>query len=172
VNSMLAKLLRSSLVIITLLCAWWLLVKITGVPKFILPPPDLVLKRLWQLRETLWHHTLVTGTEVLLGLLLGLCMGLFSALFMLMFKPVRLWFLPLVLASQAIPVFALAPVLVLWLGFGMASKVVMAALIIYFPVTMTCFDGLRHTHSCRLWPAHGRCGCPNRCDHRRVGWLW
>lgn len=146
-NHMTATTLRSIIIFALLLSAWWLLVKVTGVPKFILPSPELVLQRLWELRSTLWHHTLVTFTEIILGLLLGLSMGLCFALSMLRFRPLRLWLLPVLLASQAIPVFALAPVLVLWLGYGMASKVVMAALIIFFPVTMTCFDGLRHTHA-------------------------
>lgn len=53
--------------------------------------------------------------------------------------------MPLLVVSQAIPVFALAPVLVLWLGYGLASKVAMATLIIYFPVTAAFFDGLRRT---------------------------
>jgi len=144
-NPWLANLLRGSVIFVAVLACWWLLVKLTGVPKFILPSPDLVIERLWVLRETLWHHTVVTFTEIVLGLLLGLVMGLCFALSMLQFRPVRLWLLPVVLASQAIPVFALAPILVLWLGYGMASKVVMAAMIIFFPVVMTCFDGLRHT---------------------------
>ncbi|MGB0866456.1 MAG: ABC transporter permease [Granulosicoccaceae bacterium] len=145
-SSVVATALRSLIIAVLLLCAWWLLVKLSGVPKFIFPSPELVLVRLWELRITLWHHTLVTFSEILLGLILGLSMGFFFALSMLHFRHLRLWLLPVLLASQAIPVFALAPLLVLWLGFGMASKVVMAALIIFFPVTMTCFDGLRHAH--------------------------
>ena len=57
----------------------------------------------------------------------------------------RRWLMPLLVVSQALPVFALAPLLVLWLGYGMASKVAMAVLIIYFPVTSAFFDGLRRT---------------------------
>jgi putative hydroxymethylpyrimidine transport system permease protein len=57
----------------------------------------------------------------------------------------RRWLLPLLVASQALPVFALAPLLVLWLGYGMASKVAMAVLIIFFPVTVAFYDGLRRT---------------------------
>lgn len=144
--SALKTLLRAATIFTLLIAAWWLIVKITGVPKFILPSPELVFERLWVLRSTLLHHTLVTFTEIILGLVLGLSMGLMFALTMLRFQPVRLWLLPVLLTSQAIPVFALAPILVLWLGFGMASKIVMAALIIFFPVTMTCFDGLRHTN--------------------------
>ncbi|TOK15413.1 ABC transporter permease, partial [Vibrio parahaemolyticus] len=64
---------------------------------------------------------------------------------MLMFEPLKRWLLPILIASQAIPVFAIAPVLMLWLGYGIASKVVMAAIIIFFPVTTCCYDGLRNT---------------------------
>jgi putative hydroxymethylpyrimidine transport system permease protein len=64
---------------------------------------------------------------------------------MLLFQPVKRWLLPILITSQAIPVFALAPILMLWLGYGIASKVVMAALIIFFPVTTCCYDGLRNT---------------------------
>ena len=81
----------------------------------------------------------------MLGLLIGLSMGLFFALQMLLFKPLKRWLLPILIVSQAIPVFAIAPVLMLWLGYGIASKVVMAAIIIFFPVTTCCYDGLRNT---------------------------
>jgi putative hydroxymethylpyrimidine transport system permease protein len=60
------------------------------------------------------------------------------------------WMLPPLVLGQAIPVFALAPILVLWLGYGMASKVTMAVLIIYFPVTAALFDGLRRTETAWL----------------------
>nr|VXZ84478.1 taurine transporter subunit [Klebsiella pneumoniae] len=62
--------------------------------------------------------------------------------------------MPLVLTSQAIPVFALAPLLVLWLGFGMSAKVAMAVLVIFFPVTSAFFDGLRRVNqSISIWRA-------------------
>lgn len=145
---------RAVLVFAVLFFCWWLLVKLTGVPKFILPSPERVLTRLWELRATLWHHSLVTFSEIVLGLILALSMGLCFALLMQRYQPMRLWLLPTLLVSQSIPVFALAPVLVLWLGYGMASKVVMAALIIFFPITMTCFDGLRYTPAGYLELAH------------------
>ncbi|MHA1566556.1 MAG: ABC transporter permease, partial [Alphaproteobacteria bacterium] len=60
-------------------------------------------------------------------------------------RPARAWLMPVLVVSQAIPVFALAPILVLWFGYGLAPKVVMATLIIYFPVTAAFHDGLRRT---------------------------
>ena len=70
------------------------------------------------------------------------------------FRPARSWILPVLVVSQAVPVFALAPVLVLWFGYGMAPKVVMATLIIYFPVTAAFYDGLRRTEPGWLDLAH------------------
>jgi putative hydroxymethylpyrimidine transport system permease protein len=93
----------------------------------------------------LLSHAGITLAEILLGLLLGSLLGVASALIIVWFRPARHWLMPILVVSQAIPVFALAPILVLWLGYGLASKVAMAMLIIYFPVTTAFFDGLRRT---------------------------
>ena len=76
---------------------------------------------------------------------LGIVLGAVTALTLSYFRPARRWLMPVLVFSQAIPVFALAPLLVLWMGYGMASKIAMATLIIYFPVTSAFFDGLRRT---------------------------
>jgi len=128
-----------------LLVIWQWLVILTGVPSFILPGPLSVFWALSEHGSLLLDHALVTLTEMILGLLLGSLLGLLSALSLSWFKTLRGWLLPVLVISQAIPVFALAPVLMLWFGFGMASKIVMTTLIIYFPVTAACYDGLRHT---------------------------
>jgi putative hydroxymethylpyrimidine transport system permease protein len=91
------------------------------------------------------HHLGTTLTEILLGLLLGTLLGTFSALAMIVSPLLKRWMLPILVISQAIPVFALAPVLVLWFGYGMASKVAMAVLIIYFPVTSSFYSGMQRT---------------------------
>ncbi len=69
--------------------------------------------------------------------------------------PLRRWLLPVLVVSQAMPVFALAPILMLWLGYGISSKVAMAVLIIYFPVTAAFYDGLRRTDAGLARPAPG-----------------
>ena len=78
-------------------------------------------------------------------MVLGTLLGCGSALVLGYSRRARRWLLPVLIASQAIPVFAIAPLLVLWLGYGMGSKITMAMLIIYFPVTANFYDGLRHT---------------------------
>lgn len=137
--------LRLLVTVVVILGLWQLVVVMFDMPSFILPAPVDVLDKLLSRYDVLFKHTWVTAQEILLGLALGLSMGLLFALQMLMFEPLKRWLLPILIASQAIPVFAIAPVLMLWLGYGIASKVVMAAIIIFFPVTTCCYDGLRNT---------------------------
>ncbi|ULG70872.1 ABC transporter permease [Marinobacterium sediminicola] len=139
------RLLRPLIITLGLLVIWQLVVWLTHAPRFILPGPLLVLETLFSQFPLLMKHAAVTLVEILLGLLLGTLLGLMSALSLVTWGSLRRWLLPVLVVSQAIPVFALAPVLMLWLGYGMASKVAMATLIIYFPVTAACFDGLRQT---------------------------
>lgn len=136
---------RLLITVVVLLGIWQLLVVAFDMPSFILPAPIDVLDKLLTRYDVLLKHSWVTAKEILLGLALGLSMGLMFALQMLMFEPLKRWLLPILIASQAIPVFAIAPILMLWLGYGIASKVVMAAIIIFFPVTTCCYDGLRNT---------------------------
>ena len=91
------------------------------------------------------YHAGVTALEIVLGMVLGTLLGCGSALVLGYSRRARRWLLPALIASQAIPVFAIAPLLVLWLGYGMSSKIAMTMLVIYFPVTANFYDGLRHT---------------------------
>jgi len=128
-----------------LLTAWQGIVLATGVPRYILPAPPEVLTAILNHADRLLYHAGWTASEIILGLLLGLCLGVATALLMAAWRPFQRWLMPVLVSSQAVPVFALAPILVLWLGYGLASKVAMATLIIYFPVTSAFFDGLRRT---------------------------
>lgn len=145
-NSRLARWGRGMTVFIGLLTLWWL-ATLTKIPAFLLPSPAAVAQALWHGQDFLAYHTLVTVSEVVSGLALGVLLGVFLALGMIYSPRLQSWLMPLVLTSQAIPVFALAPLLVLWFGFGMGAKVAMAVLVIFFPVTSTFFDGLRRVNS-------------------------
>ena len=96
-------------------------------------------------RDLLFWNTLTTLSEILLGLVFGTLFGGLSAIAIVASPLLQRWLMPVLVLSQAIPVFALAPLLVLWLGFGITSKVVMAVLVIFFPVTANFADGLRRT---------------------------
>ncbi|TNE41208.1 MAG: ABC transporter permease [Alphaproteobacteria bacterium] len=128
-----------------LILIWDLITRLLGLPKFILPAPLLVLEALIHHMGLIAHHSLTTALEILLGLLFGGLFGMISALLISAYAPVRQWVFPLLIGSQAIPVFAIAPLLVLWLGYGIAPKVVMGMIIIYFPVTVGFLDGLNRT---------------------------
>ena len=138
-----AAALRWLVVAAGLLGAWQLLVLLADMPRWILPSPLAVAQVLVGRADLIARHCVVTAAEMGLGMLLGTALGVLAALVSAHFAAARRWLLPLLVASQAVPVFALAPLLVLWFGYGMASKVVMATLIIFFPVTAAFLDGLR-----------------------------
>lgn len=127
------------------LALWQGIVSATGVKRFILPSPALVVETWWSHRWIIAEHTLVTGTEILLGLVIGISLGVLTALQLATSKMARIVVQPILVFTQTLPVFALAPILTLWLGFGLGSKIAMAVLIIYFPVTSAFFDGLMRT---------------------------
>jgi putative hydroxymethylpyrimidine transport system permease protein len=124
---------------------WQLVVWATGVPPFILPGPWRVAESLAANAGLIVENAWVTIAEVLIGLLLGAALGAATALHLMISPLARRLVLPIMVFSQAVPVFALAPILTLWFGYGMASKIAMALLIIYFPVVSTFYDGLRRT---------------------------
>ncbi len=140
------KLLGRSLIVAAgLILAWAAVVLATGAEPYILPGPERVAAAFVARAPEILGHAVLTGTEILAGLAIGCLIGSASALSMACHRPAQRWLMPVLVISQAVPVFALAPILVLWLGYGMASKIAMAVLIIYFPVTAAFFDGLRRT---------------------------
>jgi len=150
-----------------LVALWQAVVWATEAPFYILPGPGRVLATWIERSDLILRHAGTTVTEILLGLLLGAAVGLAVATTLHAVRSVRPWLLPVLVVSQAIPVFALAPLLVLWLGYGMASKIVMAGLIIFFPVTTAFYDGLRRVEP--LWLDAARTlGCRGPRLFRRV----
>ncbi len=139
------KVLRGIIVLVGLIALWQAIVSITGAEPWMLPGPKAVALAWAAHYQSILSHAALTAAEIILGLLSGTVLGCTSALIMSYFRPARRWLLPVLVVSQAVPVFALAPILVLWLGYGMASKIAMATLIIYFPVTAAFHDGLRRT---------------------------
>ncbi|MBT8373151.1 MAG: ABC transporter permease [Deltaproteobacteria bacterium] len=137
--------LRLTVISAGLLLGWQIVVLLTGAPPYILPGPLRVATAFVAKWETLWQHAWITIVEIIAGLVIGSVFGASSALIMMASRSLKRWMLPVLVMSQAIPVFALAPLLVLWLGYGIGSKITMAVLIIFFPVTAAFYDGLRTT---------------------------
>jgi len=159
--------LRLITIALGLLLIWQCVVWISGVPKFILPGPMRVAESLITHWTLIAPHAGITAMEIVLGLVCGTVLGGASAISLILFAPLRQWLMPILIASQALPVFALAPLLTLWFGYGLMSKVAMAVLIIYFPVTAAFYDGLRRIDPGWLDMARVMAG-PNGLPRRSV----
>lgn len=127
------------------LVLWQAVVWAGELPPFILPGPARVAEALWLNRVAIAENALVTIGEVLVGIVLGALFGAATAVQLAASPAARAVVRPILVFTQAVPVFALAPVLTLWFGYGLWSKVAMAVLIIYFPVTSAFYDGLTRT---------------------------
>ncbi len=127
------------------LAIWEAAVRLLGTPVYVLPAPSRVVLTLVKDAPLLWRDALVTGGEMLGGLLFGTLAGIAVALVMAQSRLLERAVGPLLVVAQALPVFAIAPLLVVWFGFGVTSKLVMAGLIIFFPVSTSLFEGLRRT---------------------------
>ena len=137
--------LRALVTFAGLVVLWQALVMLTGMPHYLLPAPSRVAETLWARADILWEHARITVLEIALGLLLGVLSGAFCALVLMASRLARRWLLPVLIASQAIPTFAIAPLLVLWFGYGLLSKVVMSIIVIFFSVASAFYDGMRRT---------------------------
>ncbi len=110
---------------------------------FLVPSPTQIATSLWQNRSLLAENAWVTLREVLLGFGCALLAGLAFAVALHLFETLRRAFYPLIVASQAIPIPAIAPILIVWFGFGIEPKLVIVALICFFPIAVNALDGLR-----------------------------
>ena len=133
-----------AVIVICGLCVFWeSFTAITGQPKYILPPISSILITCVLLaQDVLVPAALVTLEEMLLGFVLGVSVGVVLGVVLFQFALARRALLPIIITSQAIPVIAIAPIFIIWFGFGVAPKVFMAALISFFPVVINTLAGL------------------------------
>lgn len=137
--------LRGCILFLGLLVLWQLIVSIFQLPSYILPTPWSVFKVGFLRADLILTEAIPTIIETILGLFIGVLLGSTAALTMAFFRPLRMWLLPILIISQAIPTFAIAPLLVIWLGFGITSKIATTVIMLFFPITSAFFDGLRRT---------------------------
>ncbi|WP_340107220.1 ABC transporter permease [Pikeienuella sp. HZG-20] len=133
---------RAFLSAATALLGWHLVVWLTGAPDFILPGPLDVGRALHANAALLLAQAGFSAVNLVQGLALGVVLGVATALNLALSPAARLFLRPVLIFAQAVPVFALAPVITLWLGYGAPSKIVMVALVTYFPIASAFFDGL------------------------------
>jgi putative hydroxymethylpyrimidine transport system permease protein len=137
--------MAAALIVLATLAGWEALVRFGAVDELILPAPTQVADALWTDRALLADDLAVTAGEVLLGLAAAIAAGVALAIAMHVSAPARRALRPLVIGSQAVPIPVIAPLVVLVLGFGLAPKVLLVALVCFFPVAINLYDGLRDT---------------------------
>ena len=142
-RDLMRKALRILIGFVVAVIFWSALVRLFDIQPFMLPGPERVALAFQKQGGFLLYHAAITAYETLLGFAAGVVAGASLAVLMWLSPLARRALLPTILVTQALPVFAIAPILVLWLGFGLSSKIVMAVLVIFFAVTSTFFDGLR-----------------------------
>jgi putative hydroxymethylpyrimidine transport system permease protein len=135
----------AALIVLVLLGVWEAIVRLGLVDELILPAPSQVLEALWTDRDLLAPDLVVTTWEVVLGLAAAIAAGGALAIAMHLSDTARRALRPLVIGSQAVPVPVIAPLVVLVLGFGLAPKILLVALVCFFPVAINLYDGLRDT---------------------------
>ncbi|WP_216828159.1 ABC transporter permease [Alkalihalobacterium elongatum] len=136
----------SSVILLFILLLGWEISAIQVNKPFILPSPTLIFAKMVELHEVLFKvHLFATLEVVLIGLSISILFGVSLAVWMNMSTLAEKTFFPIVIASQTIPIIALAPIFVLWFGYTIWSKVVVTVLITFFPITIGAFDGLRAT---------------------------
>ncbi len=129
--------------ILGLLVIWESVVRWRDVPRWLLPPPSVVAITLFEERSLLWQHSLATLSAVLVGFVLAISAGVLLAIAVDLSPLLDRAVYPLIVASQTIPVPALAPLLLIWFGYGLLPKVLVTALIAFFPIVVNTVEGLR-----------------------------
>ena len=122
---------------------WDLIADALNIKPFLIPAPSDVGESLWNDRELLAEDAWVTAQEVILGFAIALALGFAFAIVLHLSDTLRRAFYPILVASQTVPVIAIAPILIVWLGFGIGPKLAIIALVCFFPITVNTLDGLR-----------------------------
>jgi NitT/TauT family transport system permease protein len=145
-NRLLVRLAQDSLpvwVFIALIAAWWAAVAILKVPSFLLPPPQDVLPRIWEGRQSLFNHSLITIQEILLGFGLSVVTAIPLGLLIALSPIAKRMLYPLLVFIQLVPKIAIAPLFVVWMGFGLTSKVMLTLLLTFFPLLLASIAGFQ-----------------------------
>lgn len=145
--------------VLFILVLWQVAVVAFRPPAYLLPSPGAVARVLTRDAGQLAFHAWTTLGEMLAGLAAGAAAGILIALVLTRFPAVERFAMPAIVTTQTLPVFAIAPLVVIWFGFGIGSKVAMAALIIFFPIASAFHDGLKSTDAtwldlARSWGAN------------------
>jgi ABC-type nitrate/sulfonate/bicarbonate transport system permease component len=131
--------------IVVVLLVWEVYARLSGLSPVVLPPPSRVLAALWDFRSDAMGHAATTLVEAVIGLALATLFAVLVAAAMDRVTVVRRAIEPLLIGSQTIPIVAIAPLLVIWFGFGIEPKIVVIVLVTFFPIAISLLDGFAAT---------------------------
>ena len=173
INRWFVRAVAPILLLIAGLAVWQWRVEANDTPSWFLPSPRLIARTLIDDRGVLADNAWVTLREVLIGFAIALVSGVLIAVLIHVSPILERAVYPIVIASQAVPIVALAPLLLVWFGYGLTPKVIVVALVAFFPITVGAVDGLRsadretlnllRTYEPRGSAASGWSTCPQRC---------
>tara|TARA_B100001123_G_scaffold143195_1_gene166442 strand:- start:5885 stop:6682 length:798 start_codon:yes stop_codon:yes gene_type:complete len=130
-------------ILLGLVLLWELWVRIGDVPDWQLPAPSEIARELEASWGLLWDHTLVTLKEIVVGFAAALAAGLILAGGIAYSRVLERSVYPIVIASQTVPIIAIAPLLLIWVGYGLTPKIIIVALICFYPIAVNTVDGLK-----------------------------
>lgn len=131
-----------ALAIIALLALWEALVRLLDIPSYVLPSPSEVLAALWEDRAALLQHSGITVAEALGGMGISLALALALGMVMDISERVKAVVYPILVVTQTVPMIVLSPILILYLGFGTAPKILTVVLMCFFPIVVSFADGM------------------------------
>jgi ABC-type nitrate/sulfonate/bicarbonate transport system permease component len=133
------------LVPLALIAGWEAYTRLAGVDPTVLPPPSRIVTELYDFRGLAWEHTRQTIIETVVGFGASIVFAVLSAVGMDQITWVRRSLYPMMVASQTIPIIAIAPLMIIWFGFGLLPKVLVIILVTFFPIVVALLDGFAST---------------------------
>lgn len=125
-----------------LIFIWEMIIRAYAVPQYLLPAPSSIIYELYESRHILLFHTGTTLVEAIIGFFIAVVMGLSAACLMNRFKLLKNTIYPLLVISQTVPIIALAPLFMIWMGYGIMPKIAIVILVCFFPITVSVAEGL------------------------------
>ena len=137
--------LPAGVFLIVLLTVWQLIVETFKIPIWLMPSPTQVFKALVSTQDLLLQHSWTTILETTIGFFISIILGLFVGLFMDLFPLLKRTLYPYLIFSQTVPLIAIAPLLILWLGYGLLPKIMTVILVCFFPIAVSLVEGLENS---------------------------
>lgn len=152
------KYLYPVLAVVGVIIVWWLVTLVFGIPSYILPDPGQVAKAFVEDFSLIMYHAASTLGEGAVGIVISIILSVIIAVWMDKSPAAKKTVYPLLVISQTVPVMAIAPLLIIWFGFGMAPKIILVVIMCFFPITVNLTDGFAQVdpdamNMFRVWKA-------------------